>query len=91
MADLFEQVQRIEQEVKETKLRLDNQERGLGKKFVESLNERLNTFNGEVTSSGPTKSVSEGGSSSYDVAKKYDKTVEVSIDGSDYKIGLYNA
>lgn len=36
------------------------------------------------------QAVAEGGSASYIVAAEYDKQVTVTVDGTDYKIGLYN-
>jgi len=90
MADLYDQVQQLEQRVNELENQKQAMERALGPKFIESLNERLDTgVEGDITSGGPTQSVDEQGSSSYDVAQKFDDTVQVDIDGDSYKIGLY--
>lgn len=43
----------------------------------------------DSTTTGVLRSVSEGGSSTYNVAKAYDKALILSIGNTDYKIGVY--
>lgn len=48
-------------------------------------------YDSDTTLSGLTRSVAEGGSGSYTVADVYDDAKIVTIDGVNYKIGVYNA
>ena len=43
----------------------------------------------DSTTTSVLKSVSEGGASTYNVAKAYDKALILSIGNTDYKIGVY--
>jgi len=45
---------------------------------------------GDTTPSNITRSVNEGGASSYTVAKAHDVMLTVTVGDTDYKLGVYN-
>ena len=48
-------------------------------------------FDSDSSTSGLGKGVNEAGAGTYNVAKEYDDGKVITLDGTNYKIGVYNA